>query len=492
MAARKQKTYPIEVQAKPGLPLGMSPATFLRDYWQKRPLLIRAAFPDFETPVLPEDLAGLACEEGALARIVSHDRATDGWELRTGPFQEEDFPGMPDHDWTLLVQDVDKWDPEVRALTSYFNFLPRWRMDDVMISFAATGGSVGAHVDQYDVFLLQAHGQRRWQIDASESTKGKRPSLEFRPDVELKLLKKFKATHDWVLGPGDMLYLPPNVPHNGVAVNPCLTFSFGMRAPSSAELISDYLDDLVADADESIRFQDPDLKLPEDPNEIDAAAMKRVVAALNALRMNDPDRLGNWFGRFITTYRAAGDILPSQAPPSPEEVAAELENGGVLERHPWARLAWRRATRGASLYCSGLAFQLSIKDAQTLAGTEQIDIALFNKLGNKGRDALMELIVGGHYQLLDVETIAAMLAEQDALEVLEDAVEEDFDDEDFDDEADAPEVEIEVIEYSEAGEGEPSSASIETVLVSEEGVEVVVICDDGEEEDEDDAENPSA
>ncbi|WP_312370190.1 cupin domain-containing protein [Stenotrophomonas sp.] len=491
MAARKQKTYPIEVQAKPGLPLGMNPATFLRDYWQKRPLLIRAAFPDFETPVMPEDLAGLACEEGALARIVSHDRATDGWTLRTGPFQEEDFPGMPDHDWTLLVQDVDKWDPEVRALTSYFNFLPRWRMDDVMISFAATGGSVGAHVDQYDVFLLQAHGQRRWQIDASESTKGKRPSLEFRPDVELKLLKKFKATHDWVLGPGDMLYLPPNVPHNGVAVNPCLTFSFGMRAPSSAELISDYLDDLVADADESIRFQDPDLKLPEDPNEIDAAAMKRVVAALNALRMNDPDRLGNWFGRFITTYRAAGDILPSQAPPSPEEVQAELENGGVLERHPWARLAWRRATRGASLYCSGLAFQLSIKDAQALAGAEQIDIGLFNKLSNKGRDALMELIIGGHYQLLDVDTIAAMLAEQDALEVLEDAEEADFE-EDFDDEADAPEVEIEVIEYSEAGDGEPSSASIETVMVNEEGVEVVVICDDGEEEDEDDAETPSA
>ena len=478
MAAPKQKTHPIEVQAKPGLPLGMNPATFLRDYWQKRPLLIRAAFPDFETPVMPEDLAGLACEEGALARLVTHDRATDGWSLRTGPFQEEDFPGMPDHDWTLLVQDVDKWDPEVRSLLSYFTFLPRWRMDDVMISFAATGGSVGAHVDQYDVFLLQAHGHRRWQIDASESTKGKRPPLDFRPDVELKLLKKFKPTHDWVLEPGDMLYLPPNVPHNGVAEDPCLTFSFGMRAPSSAELISDYLDDLVADADESIRFQDPDLKLPEDPNEIDAKAMGRVVAALNALRMNDPDRLGNWFGRFITTYRAAGDILPSQAPPSPEEVAAELENGGVLERHPWARLAWRRATRGASLYCSGLAFQLSIKDAQALAGAEQIDAGLFHKLSNKGRDALMELIVGGHYQLLDVETLAAMLAEQDALEVMEDAL-----DEDFDDEEDAPELEIEVIEYSEAGEGEPSSASIETVLVNEEGVEVVVICDDGDEDD---------
>jgi 50S ribosomal protein L16 3-hydroxylase len=485
MAARKQKTYPIEVQAKPGLPLGMAPATFLRDYWQKRPLLIRAAFPNFETPVMPEDLAGLACEEGALARIVSHDRATDGWTLRTGPFQEEDFPGMPDHDWTLLVQDVDKWDPDVRALTSYFSFLPRWRMDDVMISFAATGGSVGAHVDQYDVFLLQAYGHRRWQIDASESTKGKRPPLDFRPDVELKLLKKFKPSHDWVLGPGDMLYLPPNVPHNGVAEDPCLTFSFGMRAPSSAELISDYLDDLVACASEDVRYKDPDLKLPEDPNEIDEAAMGRVVQALNALRMNDPDQLGNWFGRFITTYRAAGDIMPSQQPPAPEEVEAELARGGLLERHPWARLAWRRASKGASLYCSGLVFTLPVKDAQRLAGAEHIEAATFHKLSAKGRAALLELLAGGHFQLLDVETLAeAQAAAFDD----EDFADEDFNDEATDEDGDAPELEIEVFEYAQAGEGEPSSANIDTVKVSDEGVEVVVICED----DSDEAETPSA
>lgn len=283
---KTSSSLPLEIRASARHPLGMPAERFLRDYWQKRPLLIRGAFPDFQTPVMPEDLAGLACEEGALARLVTHDRATDGWTLRNGPFREEDFPGMPDHDWTLLVQDVDKWDPDVRALIEHFNFLPRWRMDDVMISFAATGGSVGAHVDQYDVFLLQAHGHRRWQIDASESTRGKRPPLDFRPDVELKLLRRFKPTHDWVLEPGDMLYLPPNVPHHGVAEDPCLTFSFGMRAPSSAELISDWLDDLVADADEAIRYQDPDLKLPEDPNEIDAAAMKRVVTALNALRLS--------------------------------------------------------------------------------------------------------------------------------------------------------------------------------------------------------------
>src|SRR5690606_16535602 len=158
---------------------------------------------------------------------------------------EEDFPGMPDHDWTLLVQDVDKWDADVRALIDRFGFLPRWRIDDIMVSFAATGGSVGAHIDQYDVFLLQAQGQRRWQIDAREN-----PPPGFRDDAELKLLREFNPSHDWVLDPGDMLYLPPGVPHHGVAENPCLTFSLGTRAPSAAELIGDWLDTLVADADE--------------------------------------------------------------------------------------------------------------------------------------------------------------------------------------------------------------------------------------------------
>ncbi|HET6396638.1 MAG TPA: cupin domain-containing protein, partial [Pseudoxanthomonas sp.] len=152
------RPLPIEIDAAALPPLGMDPARFLRDYWQKRPLLIRNAFPGLVSPLQPEDLAGLACEEGVLARLVRHDRARDAWSVRHGPFAEEEFPALPDHDWTLLVQDVDKWDADVAALLEHFRFLPRWRIDDVMVSFAATGGSVGAHVDQYDVFLLQAHG----------------------------------------------------------------------------------------------------------------------------------------------------------------------------------------------------------------------------------------------------------------------------------------------------------------------------------------------
>lgn len=462
MAVRKTKTPVIEVQARPGLPLGMPAATFLRDYWQKRPLLIRQAFPDFETPVQPEDLAGLACEETALARVISHDRATDGWTVRTGPFQEEDFPGMPDHDWTLLVQDVDKWDPDVRALIHHFDFLPRWRMDDVMISFAATGGSVGAHVDQYDVFLLQAHGHRRWQIDASESINGKRPPLDFRDDVDIKLLKHFKVTHDWVLAPGDMLYLPPNVPHNGVAEDPCLTFSFGMRAPAAAELISDYLDTLIMDASEDIRYHDPDLKVPEDPNEIDTVAMNRVVAALNAIRMNDPDRLGDWFGRFITTYRAAGEVTANGEPLPREEIESALAGGFVLGRHPWARLAWRRASRGASLYCSGLEFALSVKDAQSLAALEQLDAGSYGKLSAKGRAAVQDLVAGGYYQLIDPSAFDE-----------EDDIEEGYEI------VDATET-VEVMEDADL------EADVHEVTIHEDGVEVIVEFDDSDDSNDTD------
>ncbi|WMJ69747.1 cupin domain-containing protein [Stenotrophomonas sp. 24(2023)] len=464
MAARKPIAFPIEVHARPGQPLGMAPAVFLRDFWQKRPLLIRNAFANFQTPVQPEDLAGLACEEGVLARLIRHDRATDGWTVRSGPFAEELFPTLPDHDWTLLVQDVDKWDPDVRALIDRFDFLPRWRMDDVMISFAATGGSVGAHVDQYDVFLLQAHGHRRWQIDASESTKGKRPPLGFRPDVELKLLQVFKPSHDWVLAPGDMLYLPPNVPHNGVAEDPCLTFSFGMRAPSSAELISDYLDTLIADADENIRYQDPDLALPADPNEIDAVAMGRVITALNAIRMNDPDTLGDWFGRFITTYRAAGEVMAHQAAPPQDEVVAGLHDGLLLQRHPWARLAWRRAKRGASLYVSGRDFALPVKDAQRLAGAEQLDDAAYRALSDKGRAVVQQLLAGGVFQLIDPNEVHAGEEEDDGEEgVLGEVIE--------------GRTRVDAIDADAVSDG------VHTVTVHDDGIEVIVNFEDDEEDD---------
>ncbi len=385
----------IEIDATRGPhPLGMPPAKFLRDYWQKRPLLIRNAFPGFESPLQPEDLAGLACEDGVLARLIEHDKTSDAWRVRHGPFAETDFPNLPHHDWTLLVQDMDKWDADIRALLARFDFLPRWRIDDVMISFAATGGSVGAHVDQYDVFLLQAQGRRRWQIDASPN-----PPVDFRNDVELKLLREFTPTHDWVLEPGDMLYLPPGVPHHGVAVDPCLTFSVGMRAPSAAELLGDFVDTLAADAPDALRYTDPDLQPAKDAYEIDGAAMARVVEALNALRMNDPDKLGDWFGGFITTYRNAVEPAADETPRPRIEVEWDLAHGARLLRHPWSRMAWRKAAKGARLYAGGLVHVLPARDAQRLAAAEAIDGPLYDALSQAGRDAVFAMLESGHYRL---------------------------------------------------------------------------------------------
>ncbi|WP_226468406.1 cupin domain-containing protein [Luteimonas panaciterrae] len=393
---RRSPAPAIEIDASARQPLGMPPAEFLRDYWQKRPLLIRNAFAGFVSPLEPEDLAGLACEEAALSRLITYDRARDAWSVRHGPFAEEEFPGLGDHDWTLLVQDVDKWDADVAALLPAFDFIPRWRIDDVMISFAATGGSVGAHVDQYDVFLLQGQGHRRWQIDA-----GPNPPTAFRDDVDIKLLREFTPTHDWVLGPGDMLYLPPGVPHHGVAEDPCLTFSIGMRAPSAAELMGDYIDTLAADADETLRYGDADLTPPKDANEIDEAAMRRVIEALNVLRMSDPDRLGDWFGRFITLYRSAGEAVPSDDGRSRIEIEWDLRQGFILQRHPWTRMAWRRGKRGASLYAAGQVYALPVRDAQAIAASAAFDGTAYSALSERGRDAIFELLQGGHYQLLE-------------------------------------------------------------------------------------------
>ena len=396
MAARRAPA--IEVDAAGGSLLGMAPERFLRDYWQKRPLLVRNAIAGFMSPIEPEDLAGLACEDGVLARLVTHDRATDGWSVRHGPFAEGDFPGLPDHDWTLLVQDVDKWDADVRALIPRFDFLPRWRVDDIMVSFAASGGSVGAHVDQYDVFLLQAQGHRRWQVDA-----GPAPPLDFRDDAELRLLRQFQPTHDWVLGPGDMLYLPPGVPHHGVAEDACLTMSLGMRAPSAAELLGDYADSLAADADEALRYSDPDLQLPADAFEIDDAAMHRVVAALRQLRMDDPERFGDWFGGFITTYRSAVQPAPGEQARPRIEVEWDLAHGARLLRHPWSRMAWRRVHAkggGARLYAGGDALPMPVADARRLAAAEVIDGTLYDTLASAGRDAAITLLEAGHYHLL--------------------------------------------------------------------------------------------
>jgi len=201
-----------------------------------------------------------------------------------------------------------------------------------------------------------------------------------------------------------MLYLPPGVPHHGVAEDACLTFSIGMRAPSAAELLGDFVDTLAAEADDSLRYRDPDLVPPGDPAEIDARSMERVVEALNLLRMNDPERLGDWFGRFITVYRSAGQVMPAttapgEAPRSRIEIEWDLQHGASLWRHPYSRMAWRKAGRGARLYVNGQEHVLPARDARRIANAPALDGAAYAGLSDAGRDGVFELLQAGHYRL---------------------------------------------------------------------------------------------
>ena len=378
-----KNTLPIEVRGSAKQPLGMSPAHFLRDYWQKRPLLVRHAFPDFQPPLQPDDLGGLACEEGALSRLIVHDAARARWSVKTGPLDEADFAGTPEGNWTLLVQDVDKWDADVARLLQHFRFLPSWRIDDVMVSYAEPGGGVGAHVDQYDVFLLQGLGQRHWAI----STDPHAP-MAFRPDVELKQLVHFEPTHEWLLEPGDMLYLPPGVPHDGVAFGgPCMTFSVGMRAPSRAELTGDLADYLAERMDEAQRYADPDLAPARAAGEIDAAALARLRAALPFAAALDDDGLRDWFGRFITRYRMAQAPAPPARPLTLAALRKRLEGGAAVLRHPWTRLAWSRGRRGTTLFANGQAWPAPAALARRLCAERSLTVA------PRPDDATLELLL---------------------------------------------------------------------------------------------------
>jgi 50S ribosomal protein L16 3-hydroxylase len=385
-----RKELPIEVRGTPKLPLGMNTAQFLRDYWQKRPLLIRNAFPDFVLPIEPEDLAGLACEEGALSRLIQHDENRDRWRVKTGPLSESDFAKTGNANWTLLVQDVDKWDMDVAALLDHFSFLPSWRVDDVMISYAEPGGGVGAHVDQYDVFLLQGLGQRHWAI----STDPDAPK-DFRSDVELKQLQHFAPTHEWLLDAGDMLYLPPGVPHDGVAFGgPCMTFSIGMRAPSQAELVGDLADYLAENLPEELRYADPDLAPVKRIGEIDKAALKRIRTALPMTAALDDATLFDWFGHFITRYRSAQSPLPPVKPLSEAALAKQLAGGTSLLRHPWSRMAWVQAGSHCTLYANGHAYPATVRLAEMLCTQRTLSPALQTNAIEQA--LLLALVNDGH------------------------------------------------------------------------------------------------
>lgn len=333
----------------------LSPETFLREYWQQKPLLIRNALPGYTSPLAPEELAGLACEEDVTARLILEKGGDYPWEMRFGPFDPDDFATLPEKYWTLLVQEVDRLVPAVADLLDAFRFLPNWRIDDVQISYAPPQGNAGAHIDNYDVFLLQGMGHRRWQINHAPVPEG---GENYVPDLDIRLLADFEADAEWIVGPGDLLYLPPRISHYGVAVDDCMTFSIGLRAPTHAELVEGFLAHAAESIDPHTRYSDPGMNLPAQPGLIGPEALSKIRTVLANL-LQDEATLNHWFGHFVTEPKRGFYPISLDTPFAADDLIDTLHQGALLRRSAVAYFAYiDTPAGGATLFACGASYPL--------------------------------------------------------------------------------------------------------------------------------------
>ena len=389
MPTNRQKTS--DSSCHPPFPGELSAETFLQVYWQKKPLLVRNAFPGIRSPLSPDELAGLACEDDANARIVFEQHEQGHWHVIHGPLNEDDFNDLPEKNWTLLVTDVEKHVAEARQLIDRFRFIPDWRIDDLMISYAPEGGSVGPHTDAYDVFLIQVQGQRHWMVNSDFDD----ACIE---GTELRILEHFSAAEDWVLEPGDMLYLPPNIAHHGVALNECMTCSVGFRAPSYASLVSEYAESVAADLDAESRYQDPALVCQPSPAEISRHALDSLKSRIAEQLTIEDDRFVRWFGEYSSEPRAGTHPLPPERKLSTyAELIALLTAGKVIAQSPASRFLFVDQDGSALLFVDGSSYVTSRELARTIAdnrstGAQQLIESVNN---DHDRNTLLELYNAG-------------------------------------------------------------------------------------------------
>lgn len=270
--------YPCETSLTMSILADISPDTFLSEYWQQKPRLIRNASQAYSDLLSADELAGMACEEQVESRLII-EQPEGRWRLENGPFPEQRFAELPECRWTLLVQSVDQWLPDVGAILEEFDFLPSWRLDDVMISYAAKGGSVGPHFDYYDVFLLQTAGKRHWQLGQQCDQ-----NTALQQGTELKLLEDAQFSEEYVLEPGDMLYIPAGLAHWGTALDDdCMTWSIGFRAPSAKELLSGAMETLVDQLPDHLRYRDTGESLQCNNAEFGASVHQELQRLKNSL-----------------------------------------------------------------------------------------------------------------------------------------------------------------------------------------------------------------
>ena len=330
---------------------------FLANYWQKKPLVIRNAFPDFEMPFTAEELAGLACDTDAPSRmIIEHGLPPENkpWQVKLSPFEDEDFTTLPDTHCTFLVNDLERYIPELGNLIEPFRFIPDWRIDDLMVSYAEDQGTVGPHTDDYDVFLIQGEGKRRWKVITRDDY-----NTELIPDLPIALLKEFDEDEDWLLEAGDILYLPPNMPHYGIAEGPCFTFSVGFQAPRTVDLIQGWLETFTDTRNKNTaalttRFKDADRTLQENSGEISAKDLTTLSSLmLNGIESQQPN-INIFLGKQLTESRGE---TPQTAD---EQLPATFDKNSDYERESWLCFAYTEDKATLHFFAGGHHIELPL------------------------------------------------------------------------------------------------------------------------------------
>jgi 50S ribosomal protein L16 3-hydroxylase len=359
---------------------GLSPATFMRRHWQRKPLLVRQAMPGFKPLLSRAELVELAGGEGVESRlVVQHADKAPGWSLKHGPFTRRSLPPFKQPAWTVLVQGVDLHHPQVHALMNQFRFVPDARLDDLMISYATDGGGVGPHFDSYDVFLLQAHGKRLWRI-------GRQKDLSLQADVPLKILTHFVPEEEHVLEPGDMLYLPPGYAHDGIAQGECMTYSVGFRIPNRAEVARELLQRLADDVQDRVGeklYKDPNQPALATPAEIPQQMVEFAQEALQDA-LKDPLVLARSLGEYLTEPKSNVWFDP---PPAQGQLA-----GVVLNRRS------RMMFDAHHIFINGESFRAAGRDAalmQSLANVRHLSAAQVRQLSAQAKSLLQDWFLSG-------------------------------------------------------------------------------------------------
>jgi 50S ribosomal protein L16 3-hydroxylase len=340
---------------------GISPAEFMQRYWQRKSLLVRKAIPAFSPLLSRSELFDLAAQPEVESRLVMGENAGQrDWQMQRGPFKRRALPKLTERDWTLLVQGVDLHDDRVAALMQQFRFVPDARLDDVMISYATDTGGVGPHFDSYDVFLLQAHGQRRWRI-------GRQKDLSLVPDMPLKILANFEPEYDYVLNPGDMLYLPPRYAHDGVAMGECMTYSVGFRVPQTGDLAREMMIRVSEGADEAAGcdlYKDATQPAVAKPAAIPEAMLDFAKSAMQRA-LKDPQALPRALGEYLTEPKANVWFEASSAPRKLKSVRLDRRSRMMYDRHHvfLNGESWRAAGEDAAL-------MRQLADARLLTGQD--------------------------------------------------------------------------------------------------------------------------